>query len=136
GAKTPLSILKRTAVPGGWTVYAKDQISPQRFLATVDFYVFFQNSKAVEAFGRSILEAVASGVIVILPQQFEPVFGEAAIYSKPGEVKNVIHSFFDDRERYQAQVETSRRFVEKNFSYNSYLARIESILKDIHATIV
>lgn len=136
GAKTPLSILKRTAVPGGWTVYAKDQISPQRFLATVDFYVFFQNSKAVEAFGRSILEAVAAGVIVILPQKFEPVFGEAAIYSKPGEVKNVIHSFFDDRERYQAQVETSRRFVEKNFSYNSYLARIESILKDIHATIV
>ncbi len=46
----------------------------RHFSARWTFYVFYQNSVAVEAFGRSILEAIASRLVVILPHHYEAVF--------------------------------------------------------------
>ena len=40
--------------------------SPREFLRTLDFFVYFHDPDWVEAFGRTILEAMASGVPVIV----------------------------------------------------------------------
>lgn len=132
GARTALQVLKRTTIPGGWTVYNKDQLSPQRFLRTLDFYVFFQHSDAVEAFGRSILEAIASGLVVILPYKFRPVFGESALYSTPARAGEVVRQYFEDRKKYDAQVERAQNYISSYFSHSSYLAHVNTLLRDIN----
>lgn len=136
GGRTPLRVLKRSNVPGTWTVYGKDQINPQAFLATLDFYVFFQHSKAVEAFGRSILEAVASGMVVILEEKFRVTFGDAALYARPEQVVDLVRKLHQDKTKYDAQVEAARRFVNEHFSYKSYTKRIEQLLEEAHETLI
>lgn len=136
GTKAPLRVLRKTHVPGSWTAYETNQLSPEKFLATIDFYVFFQHSKTVEAFGRAILEALASGLVVILPDKFEPVFGKAAIYATPEEVISVVRNLHQDWPRYQAQVATSMNHLQENFSYASYTRRIEGLLKENYETLV
>lgn len=132
GAKSALQGLKRSTIPGGWTVYGKNYMTPQKFLKTLDFYVFFQHSNAVEAFGRSILEAIASGLVVILPDKFRPVFGEAAVYATADQTVDVIREFYQNRSKYVHQVQKSRKFVQANFSYSSYCGQIDSMLKEIN----
>lgn len=136
GATVPLSVLKQRYLPGSWTVYETNQISPQKFLSTLDFYVFFQHTDAIEAFGRSILEALASGLVVILPGKFKQVFGEAAVYCEPDEVPEVVRFFHEDRDRYAEQVKRSLQYVNKHFSYVSYTSLVESLIEETNATIL
>ena len=75
--------------PPNWQVWPFNAIPPERFLSTVDFFVYFHHSQWVEAFGRSIVEAMASGAVAILPRQFETLFGEGAIYAEPSEVRDL-----------------------------------------------
>src|SRR5690625_1362563 len=134
GADTALNLLKRSTVPGNWTVYAKDQISPERFLATLDFYIFFQHDNAVEAFGRSILEALASGMVVILDEKFRRIFGNAAVYTTPELVVDVVRSFHSDKTKYDQQVAKSLTYIQTHFSYESYQRRIRTLLEEINET--
>jgi glycosyltransferase involved in cell wall biosynthesis len=55
----------------------------------------------VEAFGRNILEAMASGLPAILPPHFRPLFGDAAVYAEPVEVPSVLRRLYADRVAYE-----------------------------------
>ena len=80
GRETVLKVLGTKKTPDNWELLRRDQEDVKDFLHSLDFYVFFQNSKAIEAFGRSILEAIAANLVVILPPHYEEVFGRAAVY--------------------------------------------------------
>ena len=54
------------ASPASWDVVEFGAESPRDFLGTLDFFVYFHDPDWVEAFGRTILEAMASGVPVIV----------------------------------------------------------------------
>ena len=56
--------------PPNWEVLAFNAMPPARFLATIDFFVYFHHSRWVEAFGHTIIEAMASGAVAILPPHF------------------------------------------------------------------
>lgn len=131
GAETPLSLLDDSLLSTGWTVYDNNEIPVKNFLHSLDFYVFFQHAQAVEAFGRVILEALASGLVVILPRSFQDVFGQAAIYAEPEEVSSLIFEYSSDFALYKKQVQTSRRILESDFSYRSCVERIERLMIDI-----
>ncbi|NWO07379.1 MAG: hypothetical protein HLX50_17330, partial [Alteromonadaceae bacterium] len=83
GGKTPLNVIGAESVPVNWEILARDSEPVQEFLKSLDFFVFYQHTDAVEAFGRSILEAIAANLVVILPPHYEPVFGRAAVYAFP-----------------------------------------------------
>ena len=76
--------------PPNWRVWPFNAIPPDRFLSTVDFFVYFHHRQWVEAFGRSIVEAMASGAVAILPRHFAALFGEGAIYAEPHEVRDRV----------------------------------------------
>lgn len=128
GAGVPLSVLGVDDAPAAWTVYEVDALPVPAFLRSLDYYVFFQNSVAVEAFGRSILEAIASGLIVILPKSFEEVFGEAAIYVLPNQVSETIMKYHNDAELHRKQLETAAEVVADRFSHESYVRLVESMI--------
>lgn len=130
GANVPLGVLGRSQVPAGWTVYKTDEWSVKDFLWSLDYFVFYQHPNAVEAFGRAVLEALASGTVVILPPSFRRLFGEAAIYCEHAEVQGVIEQLHSDFGLYQRQLERAIEILNEDFSYFSYRRRIESLLTD------
>lgn len=130
GAATPLKIMGVSKAPMGWTVYGPDEIAVPSFLQSLDYFVFFQHSLAIEAFGRAILEALAAGVVVILPPHFEKVFGEAALYTEPDGVAQLIRELHADFSTYRQQLRRSRSVVKARFSYEKYRETIDNVLQN------
>src|SRR4029453_9651053 len=75
---------------------------PRDFLGTLDFFVYFHDERWVEAFGRTILEAMASGVPVIIAEHFRGTFGDAALYTDPAGVRDLVLNLHADRAQYRA----------------------------------
>jgi len=128
GVKSPLKVLGVSDLPAGWTAYKKNELPVRDFLHSLDYFVFYPHPKAVEAFGRSILEAMASGLVVILPEKFRQVFGDTAVYSEPEDVEEWITYFHNDFDKYQQQLRQTRSRLAKAFSYESYRARIKALI--------
>ena len=127
GHRTPLKVLGIKRVPIAWTVYKKDEMPVRDFLYSLDYFVFYQHPQAVEAFGRAILEALAAGVVVILPKHFERVFGDAALYADIDEVHALINKLHSDFSVYRKQLKRSRAILEERFSYSSYRQAVERL---------
>ncbi|MET3429238.1 glycosyltransferase involved in cell wall biosynthesis [Actinoplanes tereljensis] len=113
--------------PQNWDVVEFGAESPQDFLAGLDFFVYFHDPDWTEAFGRTILEAMASGVPVIVGPHFRSIFGDAALYTDPAGVRDLVRRLHADRAAYQAQVERARRYVTEQFGSASHIARLASL---------
>lgn len=133
GAGIPSAALGATVTPAAWTVYETDALPVPTFLETLDFYVFYQNSIAVEAFGRSILEAIASGLVVVLPPHYRDAFGEGALYAEPAEVQALVMKYHNDRSLYLEQTRAAARVVEERFSHDSYAQLVAGLLERVRA---
>lgn len=116
------------APPDSWSVHPFGTIAPREFLADLDFFVYFHHPNLVEAFGRTILEAIASGLPAILPRHFEPLFGAAALYADPADVVEVVESLWADPEAYQAHVAVAGALVRHRFGYQAHGRRLAELL--------
>jgi glycosyltransferase involved in cell wall biosynthesis len=110
--------------PPNWDVVPFGAESPEEFLRTIDFFVYFHDPDLVEAFGRTILEAMASGVPVIIGSHFRPTFADAALYSTPAETQSLVRALYDDPARYRAVTSRAREFAERRYGHQSHLARL------------
>jgi UDP:flavonoid glycosyltransferase YjiC (YdhE family)/glycosyltransferase involved in cell wall biosynthesis len=126
GAQAPEAVLKR--IPANWRVYEFRSIPPQKFLREIDFFVYYHHPTLVEAFGRTILEAIASGAVAILPAHFQPLFQESALYAKPEEVKEIVLRFRADAATYRMHSELGVKYVRDNFSYKTHSRRVEGLI--------
>ena len=94
GAGHPRNILGD--LPRNWTVHPFGSIAPEDYLPRLDAYVYFPHPDLVEAFGRSIAEAMLAGVPVILPAQFRSTFGDLAFYATPEQVAPLVRAMAVD----------------------------------------
>jgi glycosyltransferase involved in cell wall biosynthesis len=127
GAEVPSQVLKRRRPPRNWLVYDYDEVGIREFLHQIDFYVYFAHPQLVEAFGRSILEAMAAGCVTVLPPHFEEVFGEGAVYCEPHDVAALVTRLRSTPDEYFALSAGAQRHVRRNFSYESYLRRLKQL---------
>ena len=67
--------------PANWRALPFGAREVPAFLAELDVFLHFPDPGYIEEFGRAPMEAMAAGVPVILPPEFEPSFGEAALYA-------------------------------------------------------
>lgn len=122
GAQPVEHLLGRT--PEHWDVLPFGAVSPQEFLASLDFFIYCHHENWVEAFGRTILEAMASGVLAVLPPHFRELFGEAAIYAEPDEVQSTVESLRRDRPAYERQVARAEQRVRTSFGHEAHVDRL------------
>jgi hypothetical protein len=115
-------------LPPSWQVLPFGAKPPRDFLASLDFFVYYHDPRWVEAFGRTILEAMASGVPAILPPHFEPVFGAAASYAEPTEVASLVHRLRGDRESYQTLISRAEEHTRDRFGHEAHRHRIAELI--------
>ncbi|WP_205856261.1 glycosyltransferase [Phytoactinopolyspora endophytica] len=115
-------------LPDSWEVYEFGAMSPKEFLAGLDFFVYYHDPRWVEAFGRTVLEALASGVPAILPPAFEPLFGAAAIYAEPPAVRRIVDRLYADRRAYEDQVARAADVARSRFGHQAHIARLAELI--------
>jgi hypothetical protein len=118
--------------PRNWQVWPFNAIPPERFLGMVDFFVYFHHSAWVEAFGRTILEAMASGAVAVLPRGFEALFGDGAIYAEPYEVRDRVRQLHADRTAFLRQSERGLAVAESRFGPATHLQRLDDLIGRPH----
>lgn len=123
GGRTPKAILGKT--PDNWTVHEFGSLHPREFLKDIDVWIYFANPDWIESFGRTIIEAMATGVPVILPEVYRPLFKEAALYATPATAVKIARRLHADPAAYRAQVKRAQAYVRANFSYEMHLARVK-----------
>lgn len=113
-------------LPANWRVEPFRPGPASGFLQGLDFYVYFHSDAWLEAFGRAILEALATGLVVILPEQFRKIFGDAAVYARPQDVLGLVEAFVADPEAYRQQSRRARLAAERQSSamFGERLARL------------
>ena len=118
-------------LPANWEILPFAWTGVPEFLQGLDFYVYYHSDSWSEAFGRTILEALAVGLVTILPKHFQPLFRDAAVYASPREVKAVIGKFTKDAHAYADQSALARDFVSRHHSAELFQERLERLF-DIH----
>lgn len=113
--------------PGNWELLPFDAEPVPRFLESLDYYVYLHGRAWVEAFGYSILEAIASGVPAILPPSFRDTFGPAALYAEPERMQDLVREVEAEPSRYDAQVARARAEAEARFSADLLLPRLDRL---------
>ena len=116
------------AYPRNWEVLPFNAIAPADFLSTIDFFVYFHHSQWVEAFGRTVIEAMASGAVTILPPHFETLFGDGAIYAEPHEVRELVRRLHADRRAFLRQSRRGFALVEQRFGPAAHVERLRGLI--------
>src|SRR5690606_30606772 len=88
-------------VPDAWDVLPPHSLSGQELLASVDFFVYFDDSRGAGASRRPVLGALTTGVRAVVPPELEEDFGDAAVYAAPDSRRRTVDGCFDDRTAYE-----------------------------------
>jgi glycosyl transferase family 2 len=112
------------ALPRGWLGYEATDIGPRPFLHQLDFYLHFPPSTAPEHYSRPALEAAAMGCVVVTPEKFADLYGDAAVYCTPVEVPHLIARYRTDPVLFAEQSRRARAVVARAHDPAVVLERI------------
>ena len=115
-------------LPENWRLLSFGSMDVRAFLGGLDVYLFYHHPRWVEAFGRTLLEAMATGLPVVLPEHFRELFGEAALYADPVEAVDVLHRLRADPDWRRHQGELARGLVAERFSAARHVERLRTIV--------
>lgn len=113
-----------TEEASAWVVHPFGALEPSSFLREIDFFVYYHHPDLVESYGMVIVEAILAGTVVVLPPHFRAVFGDAAVYAEPEDVRTVVWKLWSDWESYGGQAERAYRYLQENVSPAAFLSRL------------
>ena len=114
--------------PENWTAFPFGQIEPQDFVKSIDFFLYYHHPDLVEAFGRTVIEACASGAVAILPPHFEETFGEVAIYRDAAEAVETARQLHGNWRQYLKQSKRAAGLVAEHYGPDRHIAFIRRIM--------
>lgn len=126
------SLLRRhgmQAYPLNWLVFRDRDITPEAYMANIDFFIYFPDDLLCQSFSREALEAAASGAVVILPEKFEETLGSVAICTSAESVPLVIETLWNDLSQYEKNVRAIQQKINSNYSEEHLVAYLHKVQK-------
>jgi hypothetical protein len=123
------AIRRVTRTPANWKVLPFGSVDPRRFLAELDAFVYFHHPDWIESFGRTVLEALASGVPAILPPHFADLFGDVPSYTEVTGVRGQLDAWRDDPSAARVRAAAGQQLARDRFSYDTHAARVTDLLE-------
>ena len=112
--------------PPQWEILPAGAEEPREFLADLDFFLYQDHPGRHEAFGRVLLEAAASGVVVIAHPRHRPVFGDLLDYAPAQQARELIADYVRDPQRYAARVHEMEQILGQEYSHDAFLRRVQT----------
>ncbi|KGM13832.1 hypothetical protein N869_09415 [Cellulomonas bogoriensis 69B4 = DSM 16987] len=128
GAKVPTRVLGLKSPPRQWLTYGPSEIPVPTFLSSLDFFVYYQHSQAYDAFGRSVLEAAASGAVPILDPIFAPTFGGIGVYAGPETALETVHRIYSSPELFSEIASRAVALADERFGPAQYRKVLEQMM--------
>ena len=126
GADPATELLGET--PDSWNVLPFGAQAPADFLAGLDALVYYHHRNMVEAFGRTVLEALAVGIPVVVAPTFESTFGGACLYAEPIGAVAAVRRLLADPDAVERQLATADRILHERFSHDAYRSRLDRLI--------
>ena len=114
--------------PKNWVVKEFDSLPVADFLRDIDFFIHYVHEDYIEEFGRNVMEAMAAGRVVILPPDFQEIFGDAALYCEPEEVAVSMRYVWNNPIIYQETTYRGFEFVKSHCSAAIIKNNLRSLL--------
>lgn len=120
------AMLGRRSVPPGWLVYVRHELSAREYLGQLEFFV--DESGPLTRMRTTHAAALASGAVLVVPEVYRPVYGDAAVYAAPLEVTSVVRGLHADPQAWLEQSRRGQAFAGERFSAASFLAALRPLL--------
>lgn len=114
----------------GWEILAFNGEPVPDFLDSLDVFSYFHSHMMVEAFGRTVVEAMLMGARCILDSCLEPSFGDLAIYCEPDDVPQVIEQIRGDLVTARAEAERARQTCIARYGLDAVARQWEALLAE------
>jgi hypothetical protein len=116
-------------LPAAWTVLPFGARPVDRFLAELDAFVYFHHPAWVEAFGRTVLEALASGTVVVLPEHLSDLFGDLAVTTTVDGVPEVLADLWADHDAARDRARRGQQLTRERFGHGVHQRRVRGLLE-------
>ncbi|MEL6240354.1 MAG: glycosyltransferase family 1 protein [Pseudomonadota bacterium] len=110
-----------------WSILQFNSVPVSDFLESLDAFVYHYSTRWVEAFGRTIVEALLMERPCILDPRLEPTFGDLAEYAKPAEVAACLDQIAQRPDETQRLAAERRRAVLETYDAASIERRLQKI---------
>ncbi|NWO07581.1 MAG: glycosyltransferase family 2 protein, partial [Alteromonadaceae bacterium] len=110
-----ISHLSQTAqelLTSGAEIVSAEHVPLTDYLDSLDFWVVQFSGRKLRTIPSGVYDALCRGLVVILPPQFEPIFGDAALYSEPKQIPNLVKRVWGTRILYGEQSKRATKFAQ------------------------
>ncbi|WP_433297039.1 glycosyltransferase family 2 protein [Actinoplanes sp. CA-030573] len=111
-----------------WLGYEAGDLGPRTFLHQLDFYLHFPPPESAEWYSRPALEAAATGCVVVMPERYAALYGDAAVYCGRSEVAPLIDRYRADPGLFAEQSRRARAVVARAHDPALLVERIMELL--------
>ena len=112
-----------------WELVPFNGESVPDFLESLDAFVYFHHARWVEAFGRTVAEAILMERPCILDPHLAPTFGELGYFCQPQEAPDLLRRLREDPAGTRSRASAARREAIRQYD----TAKIESRLERLYA---
>lgn len=124
GCPPELAALLQPIAPS-WRLRPFGDIAVRDYLDRLDAFVYFHREDWIEAFGYTVLEAMARGLPCVLPETMAPCFGDAAAIAAPEDALDTALQLIDDPTNSIAQ---GHDFVRERHSFDVVRDRLKDMI--------
>jgi hypothetical protein len=126
-AAAALKTMQISHSPVNWVCFERYHLSTRSFLQQLDFYVHFPDPRIRPHFSLHVLEAMAAQRVVILPPEFEALYGAGAVYVSASAVPDTVAAYYSNRSRYDEQRLRAAEFVVRTFTAQRFTAAFDRL---------
>jgi hypothetical protein len=113
-----------------WDILDFNQVPVPEFLDGLDIFSYHHSPLWVEAFGRTIAEAMLMEVRCVLSPALKPTFGPHAIYGDPADVPAILDHIRANLAHERAAAAAARDHCLRAYSTETIVNRLEALCTD------